>query len=173
MKQAFLSLLILSIHLNVLAASGRSSSADSKVTYDVSGSQSTKNGKDYQEINVGLNWFLQDWLIWRNSAFQRQGDSIKTLYGLDSSIRLQQEWMNSGRTLGFKIFGGPGIRAASISSNNAYFGEAGLGFRLGGINIAAGIKALRYYKNRVDEDNVILPKDENQVFVTISGSGIL
>lgn len=145
---------------------------DSRITYDVSGSQSTQNGNSYQEINVGLNWFLQDWLVWRNSAFQRQGNNIDAIYGIDSSMRLQQEWLNESRTLGFKIFGGPGVRLAS-SDSNASFGEAGVGFRLGGLMLGAGIKSLHYFSTREDKDGIKLPQDENQVFFTISGGGVL
>ncbi len=167
MKQAFLFFTLLFFQTFTFAKE-----SDSRITYDVSGSQSTRDGKSYQEINVGLNWFLQDWLIWRNSAFQRMGDNVDPIYGLDSSMRLQKEWNNDGRTLGFKIFGGPGVRLAS-SDSNAYFGEAGVGFRLGGINLGAGVKSLRYFSTRKDKDGMALPKDENQVFLTISGGGIL
>ncbi len=169
MKQAFL---FLSIIFFQIFSSAATSDSDSKFTYDISGSQSTRDGKSYQELNLGLNWFLQDWLIWRNSAFQRQGQNIDMIYGLDSSMRLQKEWLNDSRSLGFKIFGGPGLRAAS-SDSNAYFGEAGVGFRLGGIMLGAGVKSLRYFSTRKDRDGVPLSKDENQVFLTISGGGVL
>ncbi len=169
MKQAFLFSIIILFQTFTFAAVGDS---DSRFTYDISGSQSTRDGKSYQELNLGLNWFLQDWLIWRNSAFQRQGQNIDTIYGLDSSMRLQKEWLNDSRSLGFKIFGGPGLRAAS-SDSNAYFGEAGVGIRLGGIMLGAGVKSLRYFSTRKDKDGMTLPKDENQVFLTISGGGVL
>ncbi len=169
MKQAFLFFLIIFLQIFSFAAT---SDSDSKFTYDISGSQSTRDGKSYQELNLGLNWFLQEWLIWRNSAFQRQGQNIDTIYGLDSSMRLQKEWLNDSRNLGFKIFGGPGLRAAS-SDSNAYFGEAGVGFRLGGIMLGAGVKSLRYFSTRRDRDGVTLSKDENQIFLTISGGGVL
>lgn len=169
-KQAFLFLIILLPVTSLFAKTKQAES--SRLTYDISGSQSTQNGNRYSEINLGLNWYLQDWLIWRNSAFQRQGDNIDPIYGLDSSMRLQQEWLNDDRTLGFKIFGGPGVRAAS-SDSNAYFGEAGVGFRLGGINLGAGVKNIKYFSTRKDKDGVTLPKDENQVFFTVSGGGAL
>ena len=169
MKQAFLFSIVILFQTFTFAAVGDS---DSRFTYDISGSQSTRDGKSYQELNLGLNWFLQDWLIWRNSAFQRQGQNIDTIYGLDSSMRLQKEWLNDSRSLGFKIFGGPGLRAAS-SDSNAYFGEAGVGIRLGGIMLGAGVKSLRYFSTRKDKDGMTLPKDENQVFLTISGGGVL
>ncbi len=169
MKQAFLLFTLLYFTQFSFA---KESSSGSRFTYDVTGSQSTRNGNQYQEINLGLNWFLQDWLIWRNSAFQRQGDKIDSIYGLDTSLRLQQEWLNESRSLGFKIFGGPGARLAS-SDSNAYFGEAGLGLRLGGLMISAGVKSLKYFSTRKDQDGIQLPKDENQVFLTVSGGGVL
>ncbi len=168
MKQILILITVLILPFFTWAASSQSS--DSRFTYDVSGSQSTQNGKSYQEINLGLNWFMQDWLIWRNSAFQRQGDEIDTIYGLDSSLRLQQEWLNDSRTLGFKIFGGPGVRFAS-SDSNAYFGEAGVGIRLAGIMVGAGVKSLHYFSTRHDKTGAKLPEDENQVFISLSGGG--
>ncbi len=168
MKQAFFIFLFFFSSLTF----AKNSDSDSRFTYDVSGSQSTQNGNRYQEINIGLNWFLQDWLIWRNAAFQRQGDNTDSIYGVDTSLRLQQEWLNESRSLGFKIFGGPGARIAS-SDSNAYFGEAGVGIRLGGLMLGAGIKSLKYFSTREERDGTKLPKDENQVFFTISGGGVL
>jgi hypothetical protein len=172
MKQVFLFFILIFSQITLAIQGTAQTGSDSRVTYDVSGSQSTQNGNTYQEINVGLNWYLQDWLIWRNSAFQRQSQNIDSIYGVDSSFRLQKEWLNDSRTLGFKIFGGPGVRAAS-SDSNAYFGEAGVGLRLGGLMLGAGVKSLKYFSTRKDKTGVILPKDENQVFFTISGGGAL
>lgn len=172
MKHAFfisiLSLSVLSVSQNTLAAS----KDDSRITYDVSGSQTTINDKTYQELNVGINWYLSNWLSWRNSAFQRQAQDEKTVYGLDTSFRLQKEWLNDSKTLGFKVFGGPGARIAS-ERYNAYFGEAGVGFRLGGIQLSGGVKSYRYAHSREDNNGVKLPRNENHVFVTISGGGTL
>jgi hypothetical protein len=146
--------------------------SESRLSYDVSGSQSTQNGRTYQEINLGLNWKLSDWLIFRNSAFQRQAQDQDTVYGLDSSLRLEQVFQNKDQTLGLKFFGGPGVRIASEKSN-AYFAEAGLSVKLGGINIGAGAKALQYDQVRRDSSGNELPRTENQVFITLSGSGTL
>lgn len=146
--------------------------SSSRLTYDISASQSQQNGRTYQEINLGLNWFLSDWLVWRNSGFQRQAQQEDTVYGLDSSLRLQQEFMSEDRVFGLKVFGGPGVRVASEKSN-AYFAEAGLGLRLGGLQIGAGIKSLQYSETRTDSEGNSLPKTENQIFITLSGSGSL
>ena len=148
------------------------STQKSRLSYDISGSQSTQNDRTYQELNIGLNWFLSDWLIFRNSAFQRQSQDQDTVYGLDSSLRLQHSLQNDENTLGFKVFGGPGIRIASEKSN-AYFGEAGVGIRLGGINLTAGVKSLQYAEKRYDSNGNKLPNTENQVFIGISGGGSL
>ncbi|MFN9067020.1 MAG: hypothetical protein ACK5V3_07320, partial [Bdellovibrionales bacterium] len=110
---------------------------------DISASQSQQNGRTYQEVNLGLNWFFNDWLIWRNSGFQRQAQQEDTVYGLDSSLRFQKEFQSENRVFGLKLFGGPGVRLASEKSN-ATFAEAGLGLRLGGLQLGAGIKSLQY-----------------------------
>lgn len=143
-----------------------------RMTYDVTASQSSLNGRDVQEINLGLNWFLQDWLIWRNSAFQRRGEEIETVYGLDSSMRLQTDITNEDRSLGIRLFGGPGLRLAS-SRASAYFAEAGIGLRLGGLLLSVGGRSMRYFSTQKDRTGQRLPQDENQVFVTLSGGGVV
>jgi hypothetical protein len=168
MKQAFLFFALLFFHTSLFAFSSKES--DSRFTYDISGSQSRVDGRSFQEINLGLNWYLQDWLVWRNAAFQRQGDTIDTVYGLDSSLRLQEEWLTDNRVFGVRAFAGPGVRLAS-SDSNAEFAEAGIGFKLGGVTLGVGAKALHYFQTRKDNNDVTLPKDENQIFLTIAGGG--
>lgn len=172
MRHAFFISLILSISFFLTLTAQGATASNSRITYDVSGSQTTVNDRLYQEVNLGLNWYFTDWFMWRNSAFSRSAQEQKTIYGLDSSFRLQHEWLNSSKTLGFKIFGGPGARLAS-EKYNAYFGEAGIGFRLGGIQLSGGVRSYKYTQSRTDSDGVTLPKNENHVFVTISGGGVL
>lgn len=171
MRHAFFISILSTLLFLQSPASAASSSSDSRVTYDVSGSQTTVNDRTYQELNLGINWYFTDWFSWRNSAFSRTAQEQDTVYGLDTSFRLQHEWLNDSKTLGFKIFGGPGARIAS-EKYNAYFGEAGVGFRLGGILLSGGVRSYQYTQNRVDSDGVKLPKNENHVFVTISGGGV-
>jgi hypothetical protein len=157
---------------HLLMGQTKSTSSDTRLTYDISASQSQQNGRTYQEINLGLNWYFNDWMIWRNSGFQRQAQQEDTVYGLDSSLRFQKEFQSEDRVFGLKVFGGPGLRVASEKSN-ATFAEAGLGLRLGGLQLGAGVKSLQYSDSRTDSNGDALPRTENQFFITLSGSGAL
>tara|TARA_B110001454_G_scaffold16046_1_gene14395 strand:- start:43447 stop:43995 length:549 start_codon:yes stop_codon:yes gene_type:complete len=148
------------------------STAGSKITYDISASLGDQNGNKYQEINLGINWEMNSFLNWRNALFTRMGNDIKNVSGLDSSLRLQLTTINDENTFGVHAFLGPGVRVAT-ENYNAAFGEAGLIFKLGGIQLGAGIKSLQYFENRTDSDKVILPKNENQVFIILSGGGTI
>lgn len=153
------------------AVRGVASSGSSRVTYDLSASFGTYNEKTYNEINLGLNWFLADWLNWRNSLFSRFGGDIDTVSGLDSSARFQGSLESDGGSFGIHAFLGPGVRLAS-QNYNAVFGEAGLIFKLGGLKIGGGVKSLYYFSDRQDsKTNLTLPKNDNQVFIILSGSG--
>lgn len=148
------------------------STADSKITYDISASLGDQNGNKYQEINLGINWVMNSFLNWRNALFTRMGNDVTNVSGLDSSLRLQLTTINDDNTFGVHAFLGPGVRIAT-EQYNAAFGEAGLIFKLGGIQLGAGIKSLQYFENRTDKDKVVLPKNENQVFIILSGGGVL
>ena len=148
------------------------STKDSKITYDVSASLGEQNGNQYQEINLGVNWVMNSFLNWRNALFTRMGNNVTSVSGLDSSLRLQLTSLNDDNTFGVHAFLGPGVRVAT-ENYNAAFGEAGLIFKLGGIQLGAGIKSLQYFENRENKDKVVLPKNENQVFIILSGGGVL
>lgn len=152
--------------------SGVATSSGSSVTYDVSASFGNYNNATYNEINLGLNWLLSDYLNWRNSLFNRFGENITSVSGLDSSLRLQTTVSSDEETFGLHAFLGPGVRLAS-DNWNAYFGEAGLVFKLGGLKIGAGIKAMTYVDHRKDKSNKELPQNDQQVFLILSGGGIL
>jgi hypothetical protein len=113
------------------------STEGSKVTYDLSASFGEQNGNQYQEINLGLNWIMNSFLNWRNSLFTRMGANVDSVSGLDSSLRLQLTSLTDDNAFGFHAFLGPGVRVAS-QNWNAAFGEAGLIFKLGGIQLGAG-----------------------------------
>lgn len=148
------------------------STNDSKITYDISASLGEQNGKQYQEVNLGINWVMNSFLNWRNALFTRMGNEVTSVSGLDSSLRLQLTSINDDNTFGIHAFLGPGVRVAT-ENYNAAFGEAGLIFKLGGIQVGAGLKSLQYFEGRTDKNKDPLPKNENQVFIILSGGGTL
>ncbi|MFP5518462.1 MAG: hypothetical protein ACLGGX_01060 [Bdellovibrionia bacterium] len=145
---------------------------DSKWTYDVRASSGTQNNRTYNEIHLGLNWSFSEFLTWRNSVFTRSGDQTKTVNGLDSSLLLSYDKTSKDNKFGFGAYVGPGVRLAS-DKYSAATGEAGIKIRLGGLQFGVGAKHLRYFDTRKDVDGVSLPKDENQLFITLSGGGSL
>ena len=163
MKKTLLSLIVLS-------ALTLTSVAQAKVTYDLTGSSGTRDGESFSEIHLGLNWYMNDWFNWRNSVFTQFGTKIKEVYGLDSEALFSWEAYTSQRDLGVELFIGPGVRLASEKSNAA-FGKAGVTFAVAGLRIGGGVQALHYIEDRQDKDGRILPKDEVQTFITLSGGG--
>lgn len=141
-------------------------------TYDVSASSGTDNGDSYSELKLNLNWYLTDWLNWRNGVFTRFGSNIDSVNGLDSALLVIYDVKNDSKTLGFQAFVGPGVRIAS-ADNNAATAEAGVIFTLGPIRIGGGAKYLSYFKDREDKSDLILPKNETQYFIVLSGGGSL
>lgn len=139
------------------------------ITGDIGGSTGDNNGTTYQEVHLGVNLNFTDWLTWRNSAFQRSGSKIKTITGLDSTIRLVMS-TKVGQNGRASFFVGPGYRWASNSNSNAVIGEAGLGFSQGGFGLSAGAKFLKYDRDRENEDGFKLKRDDVTYFVSLSGS---
>lgn len=148
------------------------SQGESRITYDLSAAAGSTNGASYTEITLGLNWLISDWFNWRNSVFSRQGSTIETVQGLDSSARFSTSINSESGGLGLDAFAGPGVRLAS-KDNNAVFGEAGVIFKLGGLRIGGGVKALSYLKDRTDNTGATLPKTDTQYFIVLAGSGTL
>lgn len=145
-------------------------SAHPTFTYDMSGSSGTQNGVSYSEIKLGLNWYVTDWLNWRNALFTRFGSNIKSVNGLDSSLLATYDLRNDSDTLGVQAFVGPGVRIAS-EDNNAATATAGVIFTLGGIRLGGGAQYLSYFKTRKDAEGLDLPKSDTQYFIVIAGGG--
>jgi hypothetical protein len=141
------------------------------LSYDVGGATGSYNGDSYSEIHLGLNWFAQDWMNWRNSLFTQFGSTINTVYGLDSALLFEYSAYTQGRGAGVELFAGPGLRFATEKSN-AVFGQAGVIFNLGGLHIGGGVQQLHYTDDRTDKNNYSLPKDETQYFIILSGGGV-
>jgi hypothetical protein len=139
-------------------------------SYDVSASSGTENSNTYSELKINLNWYLTDWLNWKNGIFSRFGSNIQGVNGLDSALLATFDATTEDKSFGVQAFTGPGIRLAS-ADNNAVTAEAGVIFKLGGISLGGGTKYLSYFKTREDSAGVSLPKDETQYFVVLSGGG--
>ncbi|WII73202.1 hypothetical protein QJS83_04860 [Bdellovibrio sp. 22V] len=144
--------------------------AQSRFTYDISGSSGTRDGESYSEVHLGLNYYAQEWLNWRNSLFTQFGSEVKTVYGLDSAALFRFDAYTDDRALGVEFYAGPGVRLATENSNAA-FGKAGLTFALGGLRIGGGVQAFHYLEDRTDKNDNVLNKDEVQYFITLAGGG--
>lgn len=142
------------------------------LTWDLGGAAGSYNGVGYSEVNLGLNWFLQDYMIWRNSVFARFPSQGETLSGLDSSLRFRYSIATDDGGMGIGFFGGPGYRF-SKSEASAAFAEAGLQIKLGGLNIGGGVKMFSYTQPGRDFQGRDLPQNETLYFLILSGGGAL
>lgn len=174
---------VLNLMLNlVIALTAGSAGAQKRVapshddspslTWDLGGSVGSYNGVSYSEINLGVNWFLQDYLIWRNSVFSRMPAMGESVQGLDTSLRLQHSVTSDDGSLGLGFFGGPGYRLSEAKSS-ALFGEVGVLVKLGGLRIGGGVKSFSYSNPGKDLNGVDLPKTDNVFFLILSGGGSL
>ena len=139
-------------------------------SYDVMASAGTQNNNTYNEVKLNLNWYVTDWLNWRNGVFTRFGSNIQSVSGLDSALLATFEAENESKSLGVRAFAGPGVRFAS-EDNNAGTAEAGIIFKLAGLQLGGGAKFLSYFKTRQDAQGIALPKDETQYFIVLAGGG--
>ena len=133
-------------------------------TYDLGGSSGTFNGSSYLEAQLGLNWFLKEWVIWRNSIFYRTSALQPRLFGLDSNIRLQAQIGN--RDLNLRLFGGPGARITTQGQVLPLI-ETGAVVRLGGIQIGGGARFILHKWVGDSETNDVM------FFLIFGGSGRL
>lgn len=153
------------------AATKQSSSEGSRLTYDLGFSNGSYSGASYTELNLGLNWFLSDWMIWRNSIFSRQSSVQEgRASGLDSSLRFQYS-MNDG-DLGFQAFAGPGYRFSS-KSYSAAFAEAGATVKIKGLTLGLGAKTMVYTSPGEDSTGSKNPNQDTSYFIILGGGGTL
>ncbi len=169
MKKLIGVLLILS---SFCSMSAYAQSASSNLSYDLSGGVGSYDGNSYTEIDLGLNWYLQNWLIWRNSIFTQFGSSINTVYGLDTAAIFGTGFYTSSSKFGVEVFAGPGLRFANEDASG-YFGKAGLTFAIGNLRIGGGAQVTKYYSTRRDKYGFKMPDEEVQYFITLSGGGSL
>ena len=137
----------------------------SKLTYDISLSSGSVNNVNYSEVNVGLNYFLTEWLNWRNAGFSRFVSEGTDVYGIDSSVRIYSV-TQVGEEGGLTLFGGPGARVAS-EGDPTVFAEAGVVLNAAGLTFGFGGKTLF---NKFNDSNA---ENDTQYFIILAGAGSL
>jgi len=138
------------------------------LTYDLGASTGSLNDSRYVEAQLGLNWFVQDWLIWRNAGFYRSVSSAEDYFGLDTSIRLRAQ-VGDG-PLSLQVFGGPGLRFPSFGPV-APLAEGGLIVGLGGLRIGGGVRVI--FNEWIAERGSEAAVNDVMYFLILSGGGIL
>jgi hypothetical protein len=140
------------------------------LTYDLGISTGSYNGVSYNEINLGLNWHLNNFLTWRNAMFSRMGTGEVAASGLDTSLRLDYNYLNANSNFGLNVFGGPGYRI-SKKEQSAAFLEGGVKVKAGGLSIGAGLKVLQYSNPGSNADGTARPKQDTTMFLILAGGG--
>ena len=139
------------------------------ITYDLGAATGNHGSRPYNEINIGLNWYLTENLNWRNAFFSRFGSGT-SVTGLDTSLRYEIRGQSEDG-LGYSFFAGPGYRV-STSENSALFFEAGAVFKVGGLSLGGGVKSMFYYNPGKDSNGADLPKQDTSYFLILSGGGV-
>ncbi len=149
-----------SLEDDIVSSEGGKSSFK-RLTIDFGASTGTTSGVSFFEANVGLNWFLQEWLIWRNALFYRTGSgATQSLVGLDTSFRATKNIDP------IQVHGGLGYRIAT-QSVHAPFGEAGLMFSAGGVQIGANVKYILLSATQTGASDQLIYS------LIFSGSGVI
>ena len=134
------------------------------LTYDLGASSGKAGDGTYTEAQLGLNWYAQNWLAWRNALFGRFQTDVDTAYGLDTSLRLIGDL--GAERFGVTAFVAPGYRVAS-GTDSAPFTEEGVLLHLGGLTIGGGAKQIYDSWIHSGEGN------DNQYFLILGGGGVL
>jgi hypothetical protein len=148
----------------------RSAETTHRMTYDLGASTGTYNSYSYSEITVGLNYYLTNFLIWRNALFTRMGTGVDSASGIDTSARFFFDSQGEPGDFGFALFAGPGYRISN-EKNSAFFAEGGAILKLGGLNIGGGVKSMIYANPGKDSRGNDLPKSDNILFIILGGGG--
>ncbi len=106
--------------------------------FDGGGSVGSSNRGSFYEINLGVSYFVTEWLIWRNAPFFRFQSGATNSFGLDSSVRGQYSPPVAAE-FSPTLMVGAGFRFINTGSH-APFAEAGLGLRVSDIQIQLGVK---------------------------------
>lgn len=139
-----------------------------RLTYDLGYSFGDSNNNKYAEFNLGVNYFFNDYMVWRNSGFHRDfnDDAIEDRYGLDTSMQFNFVIAPEGSDMNLKLFGGPGWRFIS-EGKNPPFAEGGVGLGLGPLKLRVSVKSILH---ELIDDNL---KNETQYTIGISARGVV
>jgi hypothetical protein len=110
-----------------------------RLTFDIGGSSNFSNGSQAIEGHVGINYYLQRWLVWRNSPFFRSQSGLDTQFGLDSSLEGQVSYKLDDDIIPNARLGG-GYRLINAAGSSAPFVEGGIGANIKGVGISASAK---------------------------------
>jgi len=121
--------------------------------FDGGGSVGSSNRGSFYEINLGVSYYLLEWLVWRNAPFFRFQSSTPNSFGLDSSLRGQYS-LPVAPEFSPSFMMGAGFRFINTGSH-APFAEFGLGLRVSGAQFQLGVK---YIAGKLISDRV-----ENEV----------
>ena len=147
-----------------------SSSYAPTFTYDLGISSGTYNDKGYSEIQLGLNWYLAEHFVWRNSVFSRFGTGIDTVAGLDTSGRFVYNTPRDEQGFGVGFFAGPGYRI-SKKENSGLFAEAGLLLKMAGFAAGVGAKSIYYSSPGKDASGNEFSHSDTVVFLILAAGG--
>jgi hypothetical protein len=121
---------------------------------DGGGSVGSSNQGSFYEINLGISYYVTEWLIWRNAPFFRFQSGAPNSFGLDTSVRGQYSPPIAAE-FSPTLMMGAGFRFINTGSH-APFAEAGLGLRVSDIQIQLGVKYIAGKLLHADvEDEVI------------------
>jgi len=177
-RKSFLVLLVFLLPLVASAQTQRRQKAvqpqeEPQWSWDIGLAAGSYDSYSYTEIDLGLNDRFMSPFNWRNVLWDRFGNTTIDAAGLDSSIRYEFSDASPGSRAGFRFFIGPGVRVSSPQYSGG-FGELGLIFRLGGLNLGAGIKDLYYWSPGKDPNTgAPMPTSDLMYFIILSGGGTL
>lgn len=159
----------LGLRLALLLLVGPSTLKASTLTWDLGAAMGSYGGSSYTEVNLGVNWHLTDYLIWRNAGFGRFSE-LENITGLDTSARFHTFLGSEDASLGVGLFGGPGYRF-SQTHYSAAFAEAGLILKLVAFQIGGGVKQFYYPHPGTDAQGKRLANSDTVIFLILSGGG--
>jgi hypothetical protein len=166
----FILAFFLSFSFGAQALSTRVKSRAPTFTYDLGLSSGTYEGKGYSEVQLGLSWYLSDYLVWRNSVFSRFGSDVDSAAGLDSSARFVYNTPRDEQGFGIGVFAGPGYRFSN-KENTGVFGEAGLNLKMAGFATGVAVKSIYYNSPGKDSDGRDKGRTDTVVSLVLSAGG--